>query len=401
MNDGEWRRLSLPGLWAFVCLVFVVGLLVVSRQAVVVCFLNQLDPAIREAVHFEQVFDTAITAVCCIFVVLAGLIRCSRFPTPKNSYGQWLAQTAWTPNQRLPFGPWTPIREDFAILLALAVLLALVCRPMFWFAPCATYALLWVSVGFSNGLVAYPTCAYSFTISVPVLVHVVVADSRSSGLLGVMLIGFAVTLSVLGLRCLTRNLSKLAEVQNEQATTWNSKSVAGSVHDVMRRRDQLDSRWAPKRALKLAVPLFLILSLPPWQIQEAEWLLPMFCMLVVLVMVIVRLGVFTNAAASFGWSARWAMRRLVIPSHDIAYVAPFVMALTGLMFAFLGYHHFVPPQLAYPLGIVLAGVIGLCGGPNRHAWTLTAPVTLRLRSLRRESHGPVKLLPTNQHVKTR
>ena len=386
MNDAQWRRLALPKRSHFIWMAIAISLFLIAKQAVVVCFLNALDPDIRDSLRVEFAFELIIAALCCILVGACGLTRLRRFPRRTSAYGQWLMRTAWTADQRLPFGPWTPIREDLVILIALSTLIALTAKPVLCLAPWVTYVVLWWLAGLQSGLIRHATCTYSFTITLPILIHLCLADSPLAGYISTAMLGFTVIVSLLGLRGLRQDLKKLPQTGfDEDSSASNGASIKGSIHDVLHREPQFGTGWKLWEVTAIAVPLFLWLTLPVWHSIRDRWLVLAIYVLLVLVTVFVRLAVFGCTAVSFGIPARWSMRRLILPKHDVAYVAPALMLISGTATGFLAFHRFLPPRIAYPLGIVIAVVIGLNCGPNLRDWSLTAPARLQRISRPRPS----------------
>ncbi len=389
MRDRQWRRQSLPSRLWFLWLAGILVLTLIGQVAWRELFLSRFHPDV--AAEATAPFGLMCVSICAGGAIMLWLVRTKKFPTSR--YTDWLTRTAWRPGQRLPFGPYTPIREDAVIVLVLSGIawvtgdmnyIALAVVPMVYFAG-------WVVRGWGQAVTCESWYGYLCLLAVPIGIHLCQMNAElllpTIGM-GTALVGLG---AILGWKSLEQQLKQLSDQSFQDASTdRNMSSIKSSIHDVLRRPSRYFSPVSWRAGILAVVPAFVILSLFPWVTESGTDDVAMIAFATVFLSAIGRLLAFLAIGSTFGLGARFGRRRFIHFAYDRIFLVPALMIAIGFISTTDAAIQTLSSRIACPLAIVVPILLGCCMGPDPNIWSLTAPMSLNRKkaaSQRRSASG--------------
>lgn len=381
----RWFRMGYPPTW--MCAVPIVLMLGLGACHFVWLMAYGAD-ATRD--FFRVAFQMCVLIAAISSVAMAGF-RLTRFP--ENTYGDWLAQTPWTSNKRLPFGPWHPVWYDIIPLALLGVVPA---------------GAIWIGSTIPGGLRSEMSpwiglfLASVLFLSVWTLGGVVVVrkDWRWVELAGVAWMGgflhfirwpsltpwlFTYSgLSLLGWTAfawfaMNSRLKRFTDQHelNEMASTKHSQTAAIGTYGVLSPGHRPSVGWGPTAkkyrstlgAILVALTSLVFSTLPNWEpvLLIACGAVPILCGLIATAFIA------AGQCSHLNLFARWSRKRLIVPGYDVIWLYCLGIMIPGFLILQMGRDGFLPPHIAGPLCIAISLLLALRLHPGHRRWTLTAP----------------------------
>ncbi len=305
-----------------------------------------------------------------------GLFRALGFhPLAKSDYREWFAATPWRPGKELPCGPVQLVRQDLVLVSVTSYLLLAALDPwpidpaLFFLAAyvCGGALLLrlqrsatagWLLAGAGLAVLSWPNR--------PAVLVILGALSAACG------------------RALRGSLEEIVGIGAPTRSEPDPKLVS----KVGLSLAAMSPGAAKPRVGRLAARLGAIGLLTWWYfvlIRAAEdsagdvWEIAEFLGgFVILWAVLARLVRYLEGHGSpLGLAARFAVRRLVVPSFDVVFVTPLVMLTLGFGLPHL-LRGVVGDGLAWSVAVLATLACGVLGGPDWQRWRLTAEHTVRV-----------------------
>ena len=400
----RWYLQSLPPkrfMIAFAALVSAVG---VAGVLVWLTLARSISPHEAELTLAHRALSPFLLAELMLSVVGAiflGMCRAARIPHSRSDYADWLGRTPWTASQRLPFGPWQPVRVDLIPLGTLGAVSAAFAGMMYFsmfrtlyqthqdivavmlaaFAvPAIAFLLTWIGC-------CYRLCLrWEWSIFAPVsMIGLLIQTARyAHPVAALVAAGVLLVLGIIAVwRKQRRMLGELPSdglAKNESTGIRDSSPIYQFLSPIQKKpwliemRDRYRTRTIAIGVMVWAWADFTFQFDPYW--KDLELMAGLIQLLGVFIVGGTTLVACIGRLQShLGVSARWATGQWIVPQYDRVWIPLLSIVLLWGSVMVSGYVAEVSNLTTLPFTLAAAAMIGMTTGPDYERWSLTAPVS--------------------------